>query len=55
MEVLKPSANMGARVDGGASGATSLLTLGKEADHEKKYHSLHRRSNILRIYSHRAS
>ena len=26
MEVMKPSANMGARVDGGASGATSQLT-----------------------------
>ena len=37
MEVTKPSANMGARVDGGASGATSQLTQSKEATHEQKY------------------
>jgi hypothetical protein len=37
MEVMKPSADMGARVDGGASGATSQLTVCKEATHEK-YH-----------------
>jgi hypothetical protein len=37
---LKPSAYMGTRVDGGASGATSQLTsitfTSKEAKHEKK-------------------
>ena len=47
MEVMKPSANMGARVDGGASGATSQLTSCKEANHEKKYHSIRCRSKLL--------
>jgi hypothetical protein len=46
MEVMKPSADMGARVDGGASGATSLLTSCKEADHEKKFQSIHCHNNI---------
>lgn len=46
MEVVKPSADMGARVDGGASGATSLLTSCKEADHEKRYYSICFRRNI---------
>jgi len=36
MEAVKPSAYMGARVDGGASGATSRLTHCKEANHERK-------------------
>jgi hypothetical protein len=46
MGVMKPSANMGARVDGGASGATSQLTSCKEANHAKKCHSIRCRSNL---------
>ena len=46
MEVMKPSADLGARVDGGASGATSQLTSCKEANHEEKYQSIRCCSNL---------
>jgi hypothetical protein len=46
MEAMKPSADMGARVDGGASGATSQLTSCKEANHEKKHHSFRYDCNL---------